>query len=161
MSENVETPCCDVQGLGKSYALSGRGPGHPALGVPAGARFGAEGPRGPCQPQLCCSSMILWICNSNHKPGLAITSLRQIEILNEYQELYCPVWQGNPGRQGKPGHLRVGIANARGSLPNCLGKQKCKFWGWGGGGWWQQQRASESVLHGHTSHGLHLLVLLS
>ena len=33
MSENVETPCCDVQGLGKSYALSGHGPGHPALGV--------------------------------------------------------------------------------------------------------------------------------
>jgi len=28
------------------------GPGHPAVDVPTGAGAGAEGPRGPCQPQL-------------------------------------------------------------------------------------------------------------
>ena len=37
--------------LGDLPEPPGRGPGHPALGVPAGAGAGAEGPRGPCQPQ--------------------------------------------------------------------------------------------------------------
>ena len=54
MSENVETPCCDVQGLGKSYALSGRGPGHPALGVPAGAGVEPDRLRGVFQLQPFC-----------------------------------------------------------------------------------------------------------
>ena len=40
--------------LGDLPEPPGRGFGHPALGVPAGAGAGAEGPRGPCQPQLCC-----------------------------------------------------------------------------------------------------------
>ena len=35
--------------LGDLPEPPGRGPGHPALGVCAGAGAAAEGPRGPCQ----------------------------------------------------------------------------------------------------------------
>jgi len=35
--------------LGDLPEPPGRGPGHPALGVPAGSGVGAEGPRGPFQ----------------------------------------------------------------------------------------------------------------
>ena len=38
--------------LGDLPELPGRGPGHPALGVPAGAQSGAEPLTGSCQPQL-------------------------------------------------------------------------------------------------------------
>ena len=34
-------------------------PGHPALGVPVGVGFGPGGPRGSCQPQPFCGSVIL------------------------------------------------------------------------------------------------------
>jgi len=44
--------------LGDLPEPPGCGPGHPALGVPAGSGVGAEGPRGPCQPQLSCASII-------------------------------------------------------------------------------------------------------
>ena len=43
--------------LGDLPEPPGCGPGHPALGVPAGAGAGAEGPRGPCQPQPRCVSV--------------------------------------------------------------------------------------------------------
>jgi len=36
----------------------GHGPGHPALGVPARAGIGADGPRGPFPPQPFCDSML-------------------------------------------------------------------------------------------------------
>ena len=43
--------------LGDLPELPGRGPGHPALGVPAGAGVGPDGHRGHCQPQPCCGSV--------------------------------------------------------------------------------------------------------
>lgn len=36
----------------RGHGFSSLGPGHPAVGVPAGAGPGTDGPRGPCQPQL-------------------------------------------------------------------------------------------------------------
>jgi len=64
--------------LGDLPELSGRGPGHPALGVPAEAEAGAEGPRGPCQPQPHCGRVSgtdsghstyepMWIKTRGHK----------------------------------------------------------------------------------------------
>ena len=43
----------------------GCGPGHPALGSPTGAGLRPEGPRGPCQPQPVCGSVILTSCSSS------------------------------------------------------------------------------------------------
>jgi len=40
--------------LGDLPELPGCGPGHPALGVPAGEGAGADGSRRPCQPQQFC-----------------------------------------------------------------------------------------------------------
>lgn len=42
--------------IGSLDCFSSVGPGHPALGVPAGAGVGPEGPRGLCQPQPLCAS---------------------------------------------------------------------------------------------------------
>ena len=39
--------------------LPGCGPGHPALGVPAGAGVGPDGRRGPCQHQPSFNSIIM------------------------------------------------------------------------------------------------------
>jgi len=44
--------------LGDLPKLPGYGPGHSALGVPAGAGLGPEGHRGPILPPLWCDSVI-------------------------------------------------------------------------------------------------------
>jgi len=41
--------------LGDLQKSPERGPGHPAVGVPAGAGVGPDGHRGHCQPQPCCN----------------------------------------------------------------------------------------------------------